>query len=173
MPIHRSLVLIDVRPEFHQTTSEHSRVEGVMVVKCGDIRPITQHRPIGAFKCRVSVVVQNSDLVFLHWLPRLDYRQFACRRSTLAFAPRSSAKSKPADGNFSFMALIRPTGSLAVLSSSLKTSKYLSVKSTAVLASRAAPTLLCPGTTTEGFSSLTFLNVSSHFALALLSVSAV
>jgi hypothetical protein len=47
-------------------------------------------------------------------------------------------------------------------------SKYLSVKLTAVLASRAAPTLLCPGTITEGFSSLTFVSVSSHFALALL-----
>ena len=36
-----------------------------------------------------------------------------------------------------------------------------------------APTLLCPGMTTEGLSSLIFLSVFDQFFLALLSVSAV
>src|SRR4029077_19948516 len=92
---------------------------------------------------------------------------------TLAFAPRSIAKRRSADGNFSFMVLIRLSGSLAFLSPSSKTNKYFSVKSTAVLESRGAPTLLCPGITTEGFSSLIFCNEFNHFPLALLSVSAV
>ena len=51
--------------------------------------------------------------------------------------------------------------------------KYFSVKSTAVLASRGAPALLCPGITTEGFNSLISFNVFSHFPRASLSVSAV
>src|SRR4029077_1544046 len=98
-------------------------------------------------------------------------RQFVCRRSTLAFAPRSTARSRPEDGNLSFMASIRPSGSFALLSSSSKATKYLAVKSTALLESRGAPTLLCPGTTTDGFNSLIFSNELNHFSLALPSVS--
>src|SRR6267143_6635801 len=112
------------------------------------------------------------ERVVSDWLG-LRNRQFVCQGLTLAFAPRSSAKSKSEDGNFSFIVLIRPSGSLAFLSSSSKTTKYLSVKSTAVIASRGAPTLLCPGITTEGFNALIVVNESNHFALALLSVSAV
>jgi hypothetical protein len=46
-----------------------------------------------------------------------------CQGLTLAFAPRSSAKRRSADGNLSFMASIKLPGSLAFLSSSSKTSK--------------------------------------------------
>ncbi len=92
---------------------------------------------------------------------------------TFAFAPRSRAKIKSADGKSSFIALTRLSGSLAFLSSSSNTSKYLSVKSKAVVASRGAPTLLCPGMTTKGLSSLIFLSVLDQFFLAFLSVSAV
>src|ERR1700676_1381552 len=55
----------------------------------------------------------------------LPNRQFVCQGLTLAFAPRSSAKSKSADGNFSSMVLIRLSGSLAFLSSSSKTNKIV------------------------------------------------
>src|SRR3989454_2455412 len=41
---------------------------GEVVLKYGDVRSITEHRPIGAFKRRILVIVQNSDLVLLHWL---------------------------------------------------------------------------------------------------------
>src|SRR6476659_2466414 len=40
-----------------------------MVLKHGDVGSITEHRPIGALKGRILVIVQNSDLVFLHWYP--------------------------------------------------------------------------------------------------------
>src|SRR6202158_2273898 len=39
------------------------------VLKYGDLRSITEQRPIGALKRRILVIVQNSDLVFLHWHP--------------------------------------------------------------------------------------------------------
>src|SRR5258707_2989584 len=98
---------------------------------------------------------------------------YCVNASRLAFAPRSSAKRKSADGNLSFMALIRLWGSLVFLSSSSKANRYFSVKSTAVFASRGAPTLLCPGTTIEGFNSQISVNEFNHFSLALLPVSAV
>src|SRR3984893_1897375 len=111
---------------------------GEVVLKYGDVRSIAEHRPIGALKRRILVIVQNSDLVSLHWhpsrsdcfepsrpatKPRLPNRQFTCQGLTLAFAPRSIAKRRSADGNLSFMALIRLSGSLAFLSSSSKTNK--------------------------------------------------
>jgi hypothetical protein len=40
-----------------------------VVLKYGDVRSITEHRPIGALKGRILIIVQNSDLVFLHWYP--------------------------------------------------------------------------------------------------------
>src|SRR5260370_32317398 len=42
---------------------------GKVVLKYNDIRSIAEHRPIGALKRHVLVVVQNRDLVFLHWYP--------------------------------------------------------------------------------------------------------
>jgi LysR family transcriptional regulator, hca operon transcriptional activator len=42
---------------------------------------------------------------------------------TFAFAPRSSAKRRSADGNLAFIAAIRPSVSLALMSSSSKASK--------------------------------------------------
>src|SRR6267154_4426348 len=41
---------------------------GEVVLKYGDVRSITEYRPIGAFKRRILVIVQNSDLVLLYWL---------------------------------------------------------------------------------------------------------
>src|SRR5882762_4578349 len=99
--------------------------------------------------------------------------QFVCQGLTLAFAPRSSATSKSADGNCSFMELMRLSASLAFLSSSSKANKYLSVKSTAVLESRGASTLLCPGMTTDGFNALIVFNELNHLPRAVPSVSAV
>ena len=37
-------------------------------MKYGDVRSIAEHRPVGAFKRHILVIVQNSDLVFHHWL---------------------------------------------------------------------------------------------------------
>jgi hypothetical protein len=42
---------------------------GEVVLKHGDVGSITEHRPIGALKGHILVIVQNSDLVFLHWYP--------------------------------------------------------------------------------------------------------
>src|SRR5580704_11592159 len=101
------------------------------------------------------------------------YRQGACQGLRLAVAPRSIAKSRSADGNLSFMALIRLSGSLALVSSSSNANKYVSVNATAVLASTGAPTLLCPGMTTDGCNTLIVFNELNHLPLAMLSVSAV
>src|SRR6202790_1068725 len=119
-----------------QQPLNHGLRIGEVVLKYGDIRSITEHRPICALKRHILVIIQNSDLVLLHWLPSravidsaededsgLTNRQSVCDGLTLAFAPRSIAKRQSADGNLSFMALIRLSGSLAFLSSSLKTNK--------------------------------------------------
>src|SRR3989454_895720 len=42
---------------------------GDVVLKYGDVRSIVEHRPIGALKRHILVIVQNSDLVLLHWHP--------------------------------------------------------------------------------------------------------
>src|SRR5712692_8498128 len=42
---------------------------GEVALKYLDVRSITEHRPIGAFKRHILVIVQNSDLVLLHWYP--------------------------------------------------------------------------------------------------------
>src|SRR3989449_3957964 len=39
---------------------------GEVVLKYGDARSIAEHRPIGALKRHILVVVQNRDLVLLH-----------------------------------------------------------------------------------------------------------
>src|SRR5216684_8632101 len=40
---------------------------GEVVLKYSDVRSIAEHRPIGALKRHILVIVQNSDLVLLHW----------------------------------------------------------------------------------------------------------
>src|SRR5258706_6774662 len=45
---------------------------GEVVLKYGDLRSIAEHRPIGALKRYSLIVVQNSDLVLLHWHPFLS-----------------------------------------------------------------------------------------------------
>src|SRR5713226_9444116 len=42
---------------------------GEVVLKYGDVRSIAEHRPIGALQRHILVIVQNSDLVLLHWHP--------------------------------------------------------------------------------------------------------
>src|SRR5438309_11066955 len=42
---------------------------GEVVLKYGDVRSIAEHRPVGALKRHILVIVQNSDLVLLHWHP--------------------------------------------------------------------------------------------------------
>src|SRR6266699_2619428 len=42
---------------------------GEVVLRYGDVRSIAEHRPIGALKRHILVIVQNSDLVLLHWHP--------------------------------------------------------------------------------------------------------
>src|SRR5437870_8828271 len=42
---------------------------GEVILKYGDVRSIAEHRPIGALKRHILVIVQNSDLVLLHWDP--------------------------------------------------------------------------------------------------------
>src|SRR6267378_4658748 len=96
---------------------------GKVALKYGDVRSVAEHRPIGALKRHILVIVQNSDLVFLHWHPSRVIRSSVCQGLTLAFAPRSIAKRKSADGSLSFMVLIRLSGSFAFLSSSSKTNK--------------------------------------------------
>src|SRR2546430_4816063 len=62
--------------------------------------------------------------------------------------------------------ILKPPGSLALLSSSSNTSKYVSVNAAAVVASRGAPALLCPGITTDGCNALIVFNEFNHFLLA-------
>src|SRR6266404_5827318 len=40
---------------------------GEVVLKYDDVRSVAEHRPSGALKRRILVIVQNSDLVLLHW----------------------------------------------------------------------------------------------------------
>ncbi len=40
-----------------------------VILKYGDVRPIAEHRPVGALKRYVLIVVQNGDLVSLHPAP--------------------------------------------------------------------------------------------------------
>src|SRR5712672_2734720 len=42
---------------------------GEVVLKYGDVRSIAKHRPIGGLKRHILVIVQNCDLVLLHWHP--------------------------------------------------------------------------------------------------------
>src|SRR5690242_15876843 len=51
-----------------QPLSQGLRI-GDVVLKYGDVRSIAEHRPIGALKRHILVIVQNSDLVLLHWYP--------------------------------------------------------------------------------------------------------
>src|SRR5258706_16454781 len=133
------------RPLAHETNDikrqqplNHGIRIGEVVMKYGDVRSLAEHRPIGTLKRRILVIVQNSDLVLLHWhpsrgdcsslrIPRrrlgLPNRQFTCQCLTLAFSPRSIAKRRSAYGNLSFMILIMLSGSLAFLSSSSMTNK--------------------------------------------------
>src|SRR5882724_11732946 len=96
---------------------------GEVVLKYGDVRSIAEHRPIGALKRHLLVIVQSSDLALLHWHPPPGDSLECLSGLTLAFATRSIAKSKSEDGNFSFIVLIRLSASLAFLSSFSKTNK--------------------------------------------------
>src|SRR5258707_15266514 len=40
-----------------------------VVMKYGDVRSLAEHRPIGALKRHILVIVQNSDLVLIHCHP--------------------------------------------------------------------------------------------------------
>src|ERR1700688_4159608 len=51
---------------------------GEVVLKYGDVSSITQHRPIGALKRCILVIVQNSDLAFLHGYPFRRHYYFYC-----------------------------------------------------------------------------------------------
>jgi hypothetical protein len=51
-----------------QTLNDGFRI-GEVVLKYGDVRSIAEHRPIGTRERHVLVIVQNSNLVFLHWHP--------------------------------------------------------------------------------------------------------
>src|SRR5260370_41795554 len=42
---------------------------GEVVLEHREVRLIAEHRPIGALKRHILVIVQNSDLVLLHWYP--------------------------------------------------------------------------------------------------------
>src|ERR1700726_4164651 len=42
---------------------------GEVVLKYGDVRSIAEHRPIGALKRHILVIVQNSNLELVHWYP--------------------------------------------------------------------------------------------------------
>src|SRR5580658_6447726 len=53
-----------------QQALDHGIWIGKVVLKYGDTRPVAQYRPIRAFKRHALIVVQNSDLVFLHKHPR-------------------------------------------------------------------------------------------------------
>jgi len=50
-------------------TAHHGVRIGEVVLKYGDVRSIAEHRPIGALKRHILVIVQNSNLVLLHWHP--------------------------------------------------------------------------------------------------------
>jgi hypothetical protein len=52
-----------------QQPLDHGIRIGEMVPKYRDVRSIAEHRPIGAHQRYILVIVQNCDLVFLHWYP--------------------------------------------------------------------------------------------------------
>src|SRR6266436_5165290 len=62
-----------------QQPLNHGGRIGEVVLKYGDVRSIAEHRPIGALERHILVIVENSDLVLLHWYPsRGD--SFECSR---------------------------------------------------------------------------------------------
>src|SRR5580704_9086148 len=62
---------------------DHGVRIGEVALKYGDLRSIAEHRPVGALKRHILVIVQNSDLVFLHWHPSPEVNS--------AFASRDEA----------------------------------------------------------------------------------
>ncbi len=52
--------------EVTQQPLNHGVRIGEVVLQYGDVRSIMEHRPIGALKRHILVIVQNSDLVLLH-----------------------------------------------------------------------------------------------------------
>jgi len=120
---------------------------------------------------------QNGDFVLLHGIhpavidsafasrDEARYQSSVCRQGlTLARAP-FDCQDKSADGNF-LHGLIRLSGSLAFLSSSFKTNKYFFRKSTAVVASRGAPTCYVQDTQPKFHSLILFNEFFNHFSLA-------
>src|SRR6202043_2047899 len=55
-----------------QQALNHGVRIGEVVLKYGHVRSIAEHRPIGALKRYILIIVQNSDLVLLHWHPFLS-----------------------------------------------------------------------------------------------------
>src|ERR1700682_6015466 len=57
---------------------------GEVILKYGDVRSIAEHRPIGALQRRILVIVQNSDLVLLHWYPSRSCKRLSDCEDDLA-----------------------------------------------------------------------------------------
>jgi hypothetical protein len=68
----RGLLAHDANDIERQQPFNHGVRIGEVVLKYGDARSIAEHRPIGALQRRILVIVQNSDLVLLHWHPSRD-----------------------------------------------------------------------------------------------------
>src|ERR1700736_5702837 len=65
----RSPLAHDTNDIKRQQPLNYSVRMGEVVLKYGDVRSIAEHRPIGALQRHILVIVQNSDLVLLHWHP--------------------------------------------------------------------------------------------------------
>src|SRR3989442_11951463 len=65
----RSPLAHDTNDVKRQQPLNHAVRIGEVVLKYGDVRSIAEHRPIGALKRCILVIVQNGDLVLLHSYP--------------------------------------------------------------------------------------------------------
>src|SRR6202051_753302 len=59
-----------------QPLNQGVRIRDV-VLKYSDVRPIAEHRPIGALNRHILIIVQNSDLEFIHWYPSGSHKRLS------------------------------------------------------------------------------------------------
>src|SRR6266853_371360 len=80
----RSPLAHDTNHIKRQQPLHHGIRIGEVVLKYGDVRSIAEHRPIGALNRCILVIVQNSDLVLLHWYPSRSRKRLSDCEDDLA-----------------------------------------------------------------------------------------
>src|SRR5258708_32819861 len=155
----RGTLAQDTNDVKRQQPLNHGVRIGEVVLKCRDVRSITEQRPISALKRHILVIVQNSNLVLLHWHPsRSDWfgpsppaSQARSTKSSVCLSGSNVSLRAPFEGQEevggweSFLhGINRLSRFFAFFSSSSKTYKLIFVKSTAVIRSRGGPNLAVP-----------------------------